>query len=212
MLDKCREIKYLLIVAVFRKTDVIVVSTSSSILTDVVIQAAGDEVKTDYLMQSKSQAKSLIISTPSGRLPCKRIFFLNWICVNNKHLLRQSIIDLISNVVRYVTPYHFTSIAFSAIGCDVYSSSANIIIRTMVFEMKKQLLAQNVQLRIKFVISPEQIETYGAFCREVLTPYEGNYDFIETQTVNFCPNCLATNVSGQPPLLSIIDLTYENAS
>ena len=68
MLDKCREIKYLLIVAVFRKTDVIVVSTSSSILTDVVIQAAGDEVKTDYLMQSKSQAKSLIISTPSAVL------------------------------------------------------------------------------------------------------------------------------------------------
>ncbi|CAF1246598.1 unnamed protein product [Adineta ricciae] len=116
-----------------QKMDVITVSASSSILTKAIIQAAGDEVKTDYLMQSKNQAKSLIISTPSGRLPY-----------------------IISNVVKYVAQYHFTSIAFSAIGCDVYSSSTKIIIRTM----------------IKFVISPEQIETYGAFCREVLTTYE----------------------------------------
>ncbi|CAF4927004.1 unnamed protein product, partial [Rotaria sp. Silwood1] len=105
------------------KVDAIIGSSSSKILKDAIIKVAGDEVKASYDTQHENNPNSILISTPSGVLPCKRIFFVKWQPDKNEVILRQSLVDLIGIVIQNVISYKFTSCAFPALGCGQHGCS-----------------------------------------------------------------------------------------
>ncbi|CAF5044035.1 unnamed protein product [Rotaria sp. Silwood1] len=151
-----------------QKVDVIIGSSSSIVLTQTIIEAAGDEVKTTYETESKRNPNSILISTPPGQLSCRRIFFLKWKPDADDSILRQSIIDFIWNVIQNIISCNYTSVAFPAIGCGGYGCSVDIVVKTMVREIKNQLKTRNLSLTVKFVIQPEQQNIYDEFCKQVL--------------------------------------------
>ncbi|CAF3599514.1 unnamed protein product [Rotaria sp. Silwood1] len=110
--------------------------SSSENLKQILLEAEGKEVENAYDEEAKNNPPSSIISTLSGQLPGKRIFFLKWEPNTNPETLKQSIIDLIWNVIQNTTSYKFTSIAFLAIGCGEHACPVHIVVKTMVKEMK----------------------------------------------------------------------------
>jgi hypothetical protein len=134
---------------------------------------AGDEVKTAYNIEYQNNSNAILISTPPGTLPCKRIFFVQWQPATDEAILRQSLVDLIWTVIQNVISYKFTSVAFPAIGCGKHGCSVDVVVKTLVKEMKNQLTMRNLPLTVKFVIQPDQQNIYDEFCKQVLTAQDG---------------------------------------
>lgn len=107
--------------------------------------------------------------TPPGKLSCKKIFFIKWEPNENPETLRQSIIDLIWNVVQNVMSNNFTSLAFPAIGCGEHACSVDIVVKTMVSEMKNQLERRKLPWTAKFIIEPEKQHVFDEFCKQLLS-------------------------------------------
>ncbi|CAF2928917.1 unnamed protein product [Rotaria sp. Silwood2] len=160
-----------------QKVDAIIGSSSSQILKDTIIRTAGKEVKTAYDNEYKSNPKSTLISTLPGRLACKRIFFLQWKPDKDEAVLRQSIIDFVWTVIQNVISHDYTSIAFPAIGCGKHGCSVDIVVKTMVKEIKNQLSMRNLPLKVKFVVQLEQQNVYDEFCKQVLITSAGKATF-----------------------------------
>jgi hypothetical protein len=110
-----------------------------------------------------------MISTPPGHLHCKRIFFLKWEPDEDPELLRQSIADLISNVIQNARSHKFTSIAFPAIGCGEHACSVDIVVKTMVKKMKQEIEDRKLPWTVKFIIQPNQQNVYDEFCKQLLS-------------------------------------------
>ncbi|CAF1208361.1 unnamed protein product [Rotaria sordida] len=151
-----------------QKVDVIVISSSSDYLRQIVIMEGGEEVYGAYEKENKTNPDCLLISTPPGNLPCKRIFFLKWVPDENENLLRQSIVDFIWNVIQNVLAYKFDSIAFPPIGCAHSNISTSIIIQTLINQLIYQIKNRNLSLTVKFIILPDQDEIYQEFHQELL--------------------------------------------
>jgi O-acetyl-ADP-ribose deacetylase (regulator of RNase III) len=148
--------------------DVIIGSSSSTNLRQVLLTAAGDEVQAVYMRDYENNPNSLIISTLPGYLSCKRIFFLKWEPDQDDEILRQSIVDLISNVIQNVRSHNYTSIAFPAIGCGGHACSVDIVVKTMIREMKQQIEKRKLPWTVKFIIQPDQQNVYDEFCKQLL--------------------------------------------
>ena len=142
-------------------------------MKQIIIEAAGIEVKAAYETERKRNPNSILISTIPGQLPCKQIFFLKWQPDANDSILRQSIVDFMWNVIQNVISHKYTSIAFPAIGCGKHGCSVDIVVKTMVKEIKNHLKTRNLPLTVKFVIQPEQQHVYDEFCKQVLVSEEG---------------------------------------
>lgn len=69
--------------------------------------------------------------------------------------------------------YKFTSLAFPALGCGKHGCSVDIVVKTLVKEMKNQLTMRNLPLTVKFVIQPDQQNIYDEFCKQLLTIQDG---------------------------------------
>lgn len=151
----------------------IIVNASSQYLRDNVIRAGGRELQMAYNAECKNNPHSILISTPSGALPSKRIFFIDWQPHQDHAKLRRSLVDLMQNVIQNVMGHKFTSLAFPAIGCGKYTCSVDIVVKTLVIEMKNQLLTRDIQLVVKFVIESDQQIIYDEFCKEVLATQDG---------------------------------------
>jgi hypothetical protein len=147
---------------------VIVVSTASDYLRQIIIIEGGEEVYQFYEKETNSNPNSLLISSPPGKLLCKRIFFVKWKPVEDENILRQSLIDLIWNVIQNVLSYKFDSIAFPSIGCGHSNISQNIIIQTLIYELINQIKNRNLSLIIKFIILPDEHQIYQQFCEQLL--------------------------------------------
>ena len=151
----------------------IIVGSSSQYLRDGVISAAGQEVKTAYYTEFKNNPNAIVISTASGLLPSKRIFFVKWQPDKDEDKLRQSLVDLVWTVIQNVMAYKFTSLAFPAIGCGKYACSVDIVVKTLVKEIKNQINTRNLPLTVKFIIQSDQQNIYDEFCKQVLATQEG---------------------------------------
>ena len=147
----------------------IIGSSSSENLRQALLTAAGNEVQEAYTKEHQNNPNSLIISVPPGHLPCKRIFFLKWNPHRDDDILRQSIADFISNVTQNVQLHQFTSIAFPAIGCGGHACSINVVVKTMVKEMKQQIEKRKLPWTVRFVIEPNQQNVYDEFCKQLLS-------------------------------------------
>jgi len=132
------------------------------------MNAAGDGVRQDYNTQTKSNPNSLLVVTSSGQLSCKRIFFVQWKPHTDESILRQSIIDFIWNVIQNAVAYGCTSIALPAIGCGKHACSVDIVVKTMVNEVKKEIKNRKLPFKVRFVIPVEQTNVYDEFCKQVL--------------------------------------------
>ena len=137
------------------------------------MRAAGRNIKMVYKKEYEINPNSLIISVPSGELRCKKIFFLKWEPDSNEDVLRQSIVDFISNVIQNVISNEFRSIALPAIGCGKHECPVDIVIKTMVKQIQNQLIMRNIPLIVKFVIQPEKQNIYDEFRKQVLSLQEG---------------------------------------
>lgn len=149
--------------------DVIIGSSSSKHLRQLILKAAGDQVQAVYSKEDKANPNSLIITTPSGHLHCKSIFFLRWEPDSDDDALRQSIVDLISNVIQSTRSHGYTSIAFPAIGCGDYKCSINVVVKTMVREMKRNMEERKLPWMVRFIIHPSQSDVYDEFCKQLLS-------------------------------------------
>ncbi|CAF4973986.1 unnamed protein product, partial [Rotaria sp. Silwood1] len=159
-----------------QNVDVIIVSSSSRILRTAIIKAAGNETQAAYDLESKNHPNFVLIATPSGALPCKQIFFVKWKPDDNEEILQQSLVDLIHIVVQNVKSYQFTSIAFPAIGCGKHECSIDIVVKTMVLEIKKNLIKRNLPWTVKFVVEPDKENIYNEFCKQILTTQDGLHE------------------------------------
>ncbi|CAF3764081.1 unnamed protein product [Rotaria sp. Silwood1] len=186
-----------------QKVDVIIGSSSSIVLTQTIIEAAGDEVKTTYETESKRNPNSILISTPPGQLSCRRIFFLKWKPDADDSILRQSIIDFIWNVIQNIISCNYTSVAFPAIGCGGYGCSVDIVVKTMVREIKNQLKTRNLSLTVKFVIQPEQQNIYDEFCKQVLASKK---ELVEKSVEDQLPTTWEKSTGNQ---LRFVIISYE---
>ena len=113
-----------------------------------------------------------MIETSSSSLLCKRIFFVNWKPNANEKVLKQLLIDLIVTVTENMLSNSFKSVAFPAIGCGGHGCSVQLVVQTMVKEMKTQLKHRNLLWTAKFVIEAEQTHVYDEFCKHVLTTHD----------------------------------------
>ncbi|CAF1263615.1 unnamed protein product [Adineta ricciae] len=152
-----------------QSVDVIVGTLSSDKLRQALLHAAGDQANDVYNKERLKNPTSLIISTPAGHLPCKRIFFLKWQPNSDDKLLRQSIVDLMYNVVQNVHANTFTSIAFPAIGCGGHACSLKVVVKTMIREMKQHIQQRDLAWKVKFIIEPDQQNTYDEFCKQLFS-------------------------------------------
>jgi hypothetical protein len=69
--------------------------------------------------------------------------------------------------------HNFNSIAFPAIGCGQHGCSVHVVVKTMVREMKTQLIKRNLPWTVKFIIQSDQPNIYDEFCKEVLATHHG---------------------------------------
>jgi O-acetyl-ADP-ribose deacetylase (regulator of RNase III) len=153
--------------------DVIIASSSSEILRKAIIIAAGNEVQTAYDAEIRTHPNSILVVTPPGALNCKKIFFVKWKPDTDDEILQQSLIDLISIVVQNSISHEFNSMGFPAIGCGQHGCSIDIVVKTMVLEMKKHLIKRNLRWTVKFIVQPDQQNIYDEFCKQVLTTQDG---------------------------------------
>ncbi|CAF1160049.1 unnamed protein product [Rotaria sordida] len=159
-----------------QKVDVIIGSSSSRLLRKAILKAAGNEIQTAYNLELNNHPNSILIETLSGALPCKQIFFVQWEPDNDEKVLEQSLADLISTVVQNVKSHNFTSFALPAIGCGKYHCSIDIVVKTMVLEMKKHLMTKNLPWTVKFVVEADQENIYDEFCKQLFTREDGLHE------------------------------------
>ncbi|CAF1166896.1 unnamed protein product [Adineta steineri] len=151
-----------------QNVDVIVINSSAEILKETILNTAGDDIRQSFNAQIANNPNALLTVTSSGRLSCKQIFFVRWKPNVDESILRQSIVDFMWNVIQNILPHHYTSIAFPAIGCGKSACSVNIVVKTMVSEIKKEIQKRNLTLKVRFVIEPRQVNVYDEFCKQVL--------------------------------------------
>lgn len=161
----------------FYQIDVIIGSSSSENLRQILLKAAGDQARSVYNREQAVNPNASVIITPPGHLQCKKIFFFNWEPNKNKDILRKSIADLIANVVKNVHSQKCTSLAFPALGCGEYACAVDIVVKTMVKEMKQQIEQNNLPWTVKFVIHPSQQHVYDEFCKQVLSSDHPSGDY-----------------------------------
>ncbi|CAF3016157.1 unnamed protein product [Rotaria sp. Silwood2] len=137
-----------------------------------IIRVAGPEVETEYQKEYLHNPNSILISTLPGQLLCKRIFFLKWEPSKDESELRRSISDFMLTVVQSVKAHNYRSIAFPAIGCGEHNCSVNIVVETMVREIKRQLRNRKLSWTVKFVIEPEKQNVYDEFCTQIMVSDE----------------------------------------
>ncbi len=103
--------------------------------------------------------------TDAGALNCKKILFSNWVpfaASDDENELRKSIQIFISKSIEYIIKdKNPTSIAFAV--CD--SCKNEMILAQQMIAVAKQLLeSSNLQLKIVFVLLPEQKSLHNYFC------------------------------------------------
>ncbi len=156
-----------------QKVDVIISDSSSEMLKKAILKAAGNEIQIAYNDEYRKNPNALLITTSSGALYCKRIFFLKWESTADEKTLQQSLTDLMSIVIQNMASCNFTSIAFPAIGCGRHCGSLDITVKTVIREMKSQLIKRDLPLMVKFVIQSDQIDVYNEFRNQLLTTPDG---------------------------------------
>jgi hypothetical protein len=142
-------------------------------LRKAIIEVAGNEVQTAYDAEYKNNPDNILISTSPGNLPCKRIFFVKWPPATDEAKLRELIFDVMWTVIHNVLENNFTSLAFPVIVCGKRSCSADILVKTIINEMKLQLTTNDLPFTVKFIIQATQQDFCGEFCKEVLTTQDG---------------------------------------
>ncbi|CAF4399371.1 unnamed protein product [Rotaria socialis] len=156
--------------------DAIIGSSSSNILKEKIIKAAGKQSQSAYNTELENHPHSILIAIPPGALPCKQIFFVKWKPDNDNKILQQSLVDLISIAVQNMISHKFTTLAFPAIGCGQHGCSVDIVVKTMVREMKNHLVQRDLAWRVKFVVQPNQENVYDEFCTQLLTTQDGFHE------------------------------------
>ncbi|UJR11706.1 hypothetical protein I4U23_015887 [Adineta vaga] len=169
-----------------QKVDVIIGCSSSENLRHILLKAAGDHALTVYNKEHMANTNASVIIIPPGHLHCNKIFFFKWEPNKNKNILQQSIIDLISNVVQHVNSHKYTSIAFPAIGCGEHACSVDIVVKTMVREMKQQMEKHGLSWTVKFIIHPSQQNVYDEFCKQLLSSDHTPNDYRSPSTWERC--------------------------
>ncbi|CAF1378181.1 unnamed protein product [Rotaria sp. Silwood1] len=157
-----------------QKVDVIIGTSSSEALKKIIMNAAGDKAKLMYNTEYKKNPNSPLISIPSCQLACNRIFFIKWQPDKNLAILRKSITDFVSIVIQNTIAYQFSSIALPIIGCGQHGCPVNLMAKTMIAEIKKQLTISNVPMIVKFIVEPEREHVYQTFCKQIEATQEGN--------------------------------------
>ena len=76
-------------------------------------------------------------------------------------------------VVHNVISHKFQSIAFPAIGCGEHGCSVNIVVETMVSEIKAQLKKRSLPWKVTFVVQPGREHVYDEFSKQIFRRHDG---------------------------------------
>lgn len=133
---------------------------------DSVFKAAGKAFKKSFDAQVKENETASVISVRSeGELASKAVYFVPWKPSSNPEKLRQSIEQLVKNVMKKAASEDYRSIAFPAIGCGEYGCDIALIAETFVGQVRE--LLQKYPIPVVFVIQPGKTEIYEAFHKEI---------------------------------------------
>jgi hypothetical protein len=145
----------------FSQVDTIVISTTFNGLKEgVIVRAGGFEHEQSFTDTTGTE----FIETMGGNLHCKRILFSSWIpptTTNDENDLRKSIESFVSKSIEYAAnDRHLKSIAFA-----VPDSCTNeeILAQGMIGSAKQQLESKKLQLKISFILLPEQETLHRQF-------------------------------------------------
>lgn len=133
-----------------------------------ILDAAGKEIAASYHKQTKEDPNALLLVLDHGHLPCKKIFVSKWVPSKDKEDLQRSLADLVGNVIQHVIAHQCASIALPAIGCGKHGCSVDVVVKTMVCELKEHLRIRNLPLKVKIVIEASQKTVYEEFCTRIL--------------------------------------------
>jgi hypothetical protein len=114
---------------------------------------------------NKDPAASVISVAATGQLAAKKVYFLTCepdIDVNKFH---ESIGIFIANAMRKAKDENYQSIAFPAIGCGGYGCSPDLIARSIINEIDKQLAKYS--MFVSLVIQPDRTDIYDEFQKEI---------------------------------------------
>jgi hypothetical protein len=141
-----------------QEVDTIIISTTFNGLKEGVIERAGPF---DYEKTHLQTDGTMYTETNGGKLICKRILFSNWLpisLINNDNTLRLSIQSFISKSIEYTKDT--VSIAFAV---PDSCTDENVLAKEMINEAKRQLEINKLELKISFVLLPEQQTLYEQF-------------------------------------------------
>jgi hypothetical protein len=138
------------------------------------IELAGCEIQTVYNIESHTNPMSTVLITPPGDLRSQLIIFVKWIPTNDVIAFEQSTVDFLWAVFQSLIPYNFTSIVFPTLGFEHFSCPMELLIPTLVREMKTQLKKIDVPWTVKFLVQPNQSDIYQQICKEVLIVEPGH--------------------------------------
>ncbi|CAF1330481.1 unnamed protein product [Adineta steineri] len=144
-----------------QKVNTIVISITSNGLKEGVIERAGGF---EYEQTYTDETNIKFTETNGGNLRCKRILFSNWIpltLTNDHDGLRNSVKLFVSKSIEYATrDQNCKSIAFAV--CDSCINET-ILAQEMIAVTKHVLESKNIQLKIIFVLLPEQQALHKQF-------------------------------------------------
>ena len=161
----------------------IIGSSSSQFLRKTILDAAGSQTRAEYDREYRNNPNSILISIPPGALECKRLFFITWKPDADEEILRQSLVDLMWTVVRHVSSHNFTSMAFPAIGCGKHGCSINIVVETMVSEMKTHLTKRKLPWKVAFIVQSGQEHVYDEFSKQIFRRHDGKVSELRPETI-----------------------------
>ena len=154
------------------------ICSSSQFLLDAVFKAGGRTFKTTYEKKVAANERDPVISTRAeGSLKSKAVYFVPWKPSSNEDKLRQSLEQLVDNVIQQAVREKYRTIAFPAIGCGGYGCSTSVIAETLTNQCQ-QLLAK-YSVSILFTIQPRKTDIYKEFRRYIDTLNLGNINLKE---------------------------------
>ena len=150
---------------------------SSEKLCQSLLKAAGNQVETEFNKQYQTNPHLLVISTSPGHLKCQKLLFFRWIPSSDPNILRQSLVDLVWNIIQHVNLYQYKSIAIPAIGCGEHACSLDLVAQTFIRELSQQVDKRKLSWTIKIIIHPSQSNVYDEFARQISSSNYFSTDF-----------------------------------
>uniref|UniRef100_A0A8C3YUS8 Poly(ADP-ribose) polymerase family member 9 n=1 Tax=Catagonus wagneri TaxID=51154 RepID=A0A8C3YUS8_9CETA len=191
-------------------TDVIVNSVNplhdlrSGTVSRSILQAAGIELEQEFRqnMTKTPQDSQLILVTKGFKLSCKYVYHVLW--HSHSSMQRKILATAVRTCLEKCLELNVTSISFPALGTGIIGMGKDTVAEIMLNEVLLFATYNLQQLTVKFVIFPNELETYKAFSAEMKKSL-GSYPGVPQETREKRENKLKV----RSPVINLLGSTQE---